>query len=95
MTLYPFSLLLNKTKLDAKDILQLFMHSVYMDIVGIHAFKASTTLVTMINLRLNMLTLHMFVDITFELAGIATVYTVPPSILSLHLTLYFEIYKYP
>ena len=55
------------------------MHSVYMNIIGIHAFKTSPTLVTMIDLRLNMFTLHVLIDIAFQFAGVTTVYTVPGS----------------
>ena len=84
-----------KRNLMPRIILQLLMHSVYMNIVRVHAFKASPTLLTVIYLRLDMFALHVFIDVTLEPAGVATVYTVPLSILSLHLTLYFKIYKNP
>ena len=57
----------------AKNVLIFLMHSVYMNIIGIHAFKTSPTLVTMIDLRLNMFTLHVLIDIAFQFAGVTTV----------------------
>ena len=61
-----------------------------MNIVRIEPFQGLSTKAT-IYLRDDMLRGHMFVHIVFKLAGIATVYTLPLAVRSLHLRLYFQI----